>query len=142
VAAALGWSERDTALDSPTKVSQDHAKRRRRFALPAHSKISGDCVIVRVSGRMMIAQPFKAGLTMHIENKSPRTRATDLECGDLSPLLNSRDDLHRLRASRALRQGVFSTDTLDLPAAKFFKPPLSFSKPQRFSITLNLIVNS
>jgi hypothetical protein len=27
-------------------------------------------VIVRVSGRMKIAQPFKAGLTMNIENKS------------------------------------------------------------------------
>src|SRR5712692_10872097 len=33
--------------------------------------------IVRVSGRLKIAQHFKAGLTMNIENKSPIQRATD-----------------------------------------------------------------
>ena len=39
-------------------------KRRRRFALPAHSKF------VRVSGRLKIAQAFKPGLTMNIRMKA------------------------------------------------------------------------
>jgi hypothetical protein len=38
---------------------------------------------VRVSGRLKIAQPFKAGFTTYRENKSPLQRATDLECGHL-----------------------------------------------------------
>jgi hypothetical protein len=36
---------------------------------------------------------------------------------------------------------LIGTDALNLPAAKFFKSALSFCKPQRFGITLNLIVN-
>ena len=35
-AAALGWSLRDTALD--LLLADHNPKRRRRFALPAHSK--------------------------------------------------------------------------------------------------------
>jgi hypothetical protein len=39
-------------------------------------------------------------------------------------------------------KGVLGTDALNLPAAKFFKSSLSFGKPQRFGIGLNLIINS
>ena len=51
------------------------------------------------------------------------------------------DSFHRLRASRALRKTSSAGNALNLPAAKFFKSSLSLSKPQRFGITLNLIVN-
>jgi hypothetical protein len=65
VAAALGWSERDTALDSQITTSQ-------RFIQSAVAaslcRRTPNEPAVRVSGRMKIAQPFKAGLTMNIED--------------------------------------------------------------------------
>jgi hypothetical protein len=47
---------------------------------------------------------------------------------------------HRLRASRAVRKASSESTPSTLAAAKFFKPPLSFSEPQRFSVWLDLII--
>jgi len=37
-------------------------------------------------------------------------------------------------------EGVFGTDTLNLPAAKFFKPSLGFRKPESFGITFDFVI--
>jgi hypothetical protein len=39
-----------------------------------------------------------------------------------------------------IAERIFGTDTLNLPAAKFFKSSLSFRKPQCFGITLDFVI--
>src|SRR5712664_1902043 len=62
-----------------------------------------------------------------------------LECCGLSPLFN-RDDPSSLESFARIAERVFGTDTLDLPAAKFFKPPLSLRKPQSFGIAFDFVI--
>jgi len=49
----------------------DDPKRRRRFALPVHSKCSRSGMIVRVSGRLKIAQALKPGIMINNKIESP-----------------------------------------------------------------------
>ncbi|MDX6447201.1 MAG: hypothetical protein QOH71_4275 [Blastocatellia bacterium] len=45
-----------------------------------------------------------------------------------------------LESFARIAERVFGTDTLDLPAAKFFKSSLNFCKPQSFGITLDFAI--
>jgi hypothetical protein len=45
-----------------------------------------------------------------------------------------------LKSSARIAERVFGTDTLDLPAAKFLQPSLSFRKPQSFGLTVDFVI--
>jgi len=41
-----------------------------------------------------------------------------------------------------MSKGILGTNALNFPTTKFFKPPLSFRKPQRFRVTLDFVIKA
>ena len=58
------------------------------------------------------------------------------------PLARTQVGLSLLESFASHAKGFVGIDAFNLPASKFFKPSLSFRKPQFFGITFNFIIES